>query len=324
MRNLICMFAAFAMTSASFSSAQETAVVTGGQSSVTLDQDSLAGVGLLIAGFSDEVAEDVDGARIFTLNGRDDPDRPTTFEYTPSGEFGLFPVSGRGEHGGSVFFQTNLLGINSIGGFSIGYDAARESALNSGFFIESTEGFSVILFDIQTGDDFVITPETQVVVGGLLGISPELNAILPVPVNVTGSIVGTWSFNGTAAGLVGDLNGDGSVDGSDIDRYIGQLGLPPVGDIANLDVNGDAIIDSQDVEFLIENFVMTSNGQTGTFLGDLNFDGSVDVLGDAFILVANLGNPATSYVDGDINLDGEVTVLGDAFALVANLGRDNE
>jgi len=56
--------------------------------------------------------------------------------------------------------------------------------------------------------------------------------------------------------------------------------------------------------------------------GDLNFDGRVDVLGDAFRLVGNLGVTAnTNWSQGDFNGDGVVDVLGDAFILVANLGR---
>ena len=57
--------------------------------------------------------------------------------------------------------------------------------------------------------------------------------------------------------------------------------------------------------------------------GDANLDGRVDVLGDAFVLVANLGtNSGASWPTGDFNGDGQVNVLGDAFVLVANLGRD--
>ena len=59
-------------------------------------------------------------------------------------------------------------------------------------------------------------------------------------------------------------------------------------------------------------------------MGDVNCDGVVDVLGDAFTLVANLGSSASSYSQGDINLDGIVDVLGDAFVLIANLGNTNE
>ena len=56
--------------------------------------------------------------------------------------------------------------------------------------------------------------------------------------------------------------------------------------------------------------------------GDVNLDGTVDVLGDAFALVANLNlSSGTSWSLGDLNADGTVNVLGDAFILVANLGR---
>ena len=48
------------------------------------------------------------------------------------------------------------------------------------------------------------------------------------------------------------------------------------------------------------------------------------MLTDAFGLIAGLGNPATSYADGDINLDGTVDVLGDAFTLIGNLGMSND
>ncbi|MDA8563729.1 hypothetical protein N9L06_04675 [Mariniblastus sp.] len=57
--------------------------------------------------------------------------------------------------------------------------------------------------------------------------------------------------------------------------------------------------------------------------GDANMDGQVDVLGDAFPLVANLGitNGGATWAQGDFNGDGFVDVLNDAFTLVANLGR---
>ena len=123
--------------------------------------------------------------------------------------------------------------------------------------------------------------------------------------------------------LVGDFNGDGAVDCADIDEYIGNLGLFAAGGLEDLDLVADGTIDSLDVAFLVENLVVTSNGQTGTFLGDLNCDGQVNVLGDAFILVASLNSAVMSYSDGDINLDGSVNVLGDAFTLVGNLGMSN-
>ena len=126
----------------------------------------------------------------------------------------------------------------------------------------------------------------------------------------------------TPVGL-GDFDGNGVVDCDDIDSYIGILGMPATGTLADLNLAEDVTINFADVEVLVENLVMTSNGETGTFLGDFNCDGEVDVLGDAFILVGSLGSSVMSYSDGDVNLDGTVDVLDDAFILVGNLGMSN-
>lgn len=125
------------------------------------------------------------------------------------------------------------------------------------------------------------------------------------------------------AGLLGDFEPDGDVDIDDVDFYVGNIGATATGALLQLDLNSDGTIDLEDRRIHIETYVQTSNGQTGTFLGDLNLDGEVDVLGDAFVLVSNLNNPVTSYADGDINFDGVVDVLSDAFVLIANLGQSN-
>ena len=139
--------------------------------------------------------------------------------------------------------------------------------------------------------------------------------------------------NGTAQLIVtttddvaGDFDLDGDVDCDDVQTYRARLGLDAdtTGNLPDLDLVADGIIDSADVASLVENLVETTNGQVGTFLGDLNCDGAVNVLGDAFVLVGNLGLVPVSYIDGDINLDGEVDVLGDAFALISNLGMSND
>ena len=124
--------------------------------------------------------------------------------------------------------------------------------------------------------------------------------------------------------LIGDFDDDGDVDVDDIDHYVGNIDTTAAGDTIELDLVVDGEITFADLEFHIENFVQTNNEQTGTFLGDFNLDGTVDVLTDAFNLVGGLGNPATSYANGDINLDGIVDVLGDAFILIGNLGMSND
>ena len=99
--------------------------------------------------------------------------------------------------------------------------------------------------------------------------------------------------------LLGDFNGDLVVDCADIDEYIGNLDSDAAAR-PELDLVADGTIDSADFEFLVEELVETTNGQVGTFLGDFDCNGTVDVLGDAFILVGSLGQPTASYSAGDI------------------------
>ena len=127
-----------------------------------------------------------------------------------------------------------------------------------------------------------------------------------------------------AAPVPGDFNGDGLLNCGDLDLYVGNIGEDAVGPLAALDLGGNGTVDRADASLYVLFVVPTSNGQIGTFLGDLNCDGRVDVLGDAFALVAHLGNATTRYSDGDIDFDGNVSVLGDAFVLIANLGQSNQ
>ena len=124
--------------------------------------------------------------------------------------------------------------------------------------------------------------------------------------------------------LVGDFNVDGEVDCDDLDGYVGNLEAAVNSELAPLDLDNDGTISAADATTHITTLVQTSNGNTGTFPGDLNCDGEVDVLGDAFALVGNLGNAVTSYSQGDISFDGTVDVLGDAFTLIGNLGSTND
>ena len=125
------------------------------------------------------------------------------------------------------------------------------------------------------------------------------------------------------AGTLGDFNGDQVVDCADLDGYVGNIGAAVTPALAPLDIDNNGTITAADANTHITTLVQTSNGQVGTFPGDLNCDGQVNVLGDAFALVGNLNNPATSYSQGDINFDGTVNVLGDAFTLIGNLNNSN-
>ena len=126
-----------------------------------------------------------------------------------------------------------------------------------------------------------------------------------------------------AATRLGDFDSDGNVDLDDLDRYSGNIDATATGDLALLDLDGDGIVGENDFEQHYSTLVETSNGGVGTFVGDADLNGTVDVLGDAFTLIGNLGSSVTSWADGDFNADGLVDVLEDAFSLIGNLGRSN-
>ena len=120
----------------------------------------------------------------------------------------------------------------------------------------------------------------------------------------------------------GDFDNDGDVDADDIDFYGGNLDVPATGDLAQLDLNADGMVTLEDHNIHVTTLVETSNGETGAIIGDINLDGTVNVLGDAFALVGSLGGSG-GYADGDLNADQIVNVLGDAFILIGNLGNSN-
>lgn len=125
------------------------------------------------------------------------------------------------------------------------------------------------------------------------------------------------------AGVLGDFDGDSDVDLADLDRYIGNIGADPVGDLTELDLNGNGMVDADDFEQHYSTLVETSSGVVGTFAGDANLDGRVDVLNDAFTAIGNLGFEATSWSQGDFNANGIIEVLTDIFPLISNLGNSN-
>jgi len=225
--------------------------VTGGRTDGTFS-DSLELVGLSITGFSaDTIVPSPRGVDWvgFEVNGRAATNRPTTFAYEANV---LLPVSGRLEHTGSVFMNStnpNLgLGPVEIGNFSIGYDAGRVSAMNSGFFIESTVGIRGILFDIEagTGGTFPALESGIQVESGLL-VSPELATILGSPL-VVGADVGAFSINGTSVPdpvILGDVNMDGAVNFLDISPFISALSSGEFQ--AEADINSDTRVDFLDI-----------------------------------------------------------------------------
>jgi hypothetical protein len=170
--------------------------------------------------------------------------------------------------------------------------------------------------------EIIIINEFQTLTFPITGSGTTLTLALSFNGNASGETMAIDNVQVTAGGgtgVTGDFDGDGDVDCDDIDMFAGNIGSTS----ATFDLDGSGTVDLLDVELHVETLVVTSNGSTGTALGDLNCDGQVNVLGDGFPLVANLGNSGTVYTSGDINFSGTTDVLGDAFVLVANLGFSN-
>ena len=122
----------------------------------------------------------------------------------------------------------------------------------------------------------------------------------------------------------GDFDIDGDVDADDINYYSGKIGESANENLPEMDLNNDGMITLLDHDLHVNQFAQTSNGESGTLLGDINLDGMVDVLGDAFTLIGNLASTGSDlYSSGDMNADQVVDVLGDAFLLISNLGQSN-
>ena len=140
---------------------------------------------------------------------------------------------------------------------------------------------------------------------------------------VTTSDLHVLDFNvvSPSSALAGDFDMDGDVDADDIDFYSGNLDLAATGDFAQLDLDGDQFVTLADHDLHVTTLVQIDNVQTGTLIGDINLDGSVDVLNDAFALVGSLGTSSGGYANGDLDANSIIDVLGDAFTLISNLGQ---
>lgn len=149
--------------------------VTGGQTNVALDFDTLsAAASLDLSGVSGDVIApgNIPDSVAFSINARNAPSLPTTFSYDPGDFLGSF--AGSIEHTGSVFFNN---GTVEVGNFTIGFDAGRAVGANSGFFVESTAGIAAILFDIGAPST-LDAGTSELEIGADLFVSAEFGAFL--------------------------------------------------------------------------------------------------------------------------------------------------
>jgi hypothetical protein len=120
----------------------------------------------------------------------------------------------------------------------------------------------------------------------------------------------------------GDFDGDGDIDGDDVDILCANMG----GDVATYDMDGDGDVDEDDMTFHVENYLeYDTNGDgvvdgTGTFRGDFNTDGTVNGT-DLSIMSGGFGT-TTGFAGGNANCDATVngtdlSILSSVFGSVA-------
>lgn len=181
----------------------ETVFVTGGQTSVLLDTDTLSSAaGLNLSSVSTDVivpGELGPSSVAFGINARNaaPPALQTTFAYDPDNFLGTF--SGSIEHTGVVLFNADTI---EIGNFSIGFDASRAGGDASGFFVESTAGISAILFDVANPSELSPGASSLVIAADLLVSSEFATFLLDqglANTNLTGADVGDARVNAIAA-----------------------------------------------------------------------------------------------------------------------------
>ena len=228
----------------------------------------------------------------------------------------------------------NEFNISSLGNFATPLDAEGAYAIQ--FYINSSfgSGGSIadhVQFSLDGLDNLSADARSATAQGSVwtddeawISVSESTASIMLNDGAEISEIHGPADYTVTesAPPLVGDFDEDGDVDADDIDAYIGNLDVAATGDLAELDLNGDGMVTLADHNTLVTQHAQTSNGLTGTLFGDANLDGTVDVLNDAFALVASLGTTGgISWSGGDFNADGAADVLNDAFTLVGNLGQ---
>ena len=215
----------------------------------------------------------------------------------------------------TLFSNAGSLGISSNGGNSNQFDSGQQETIvisfNRSIVIESvdfnslfgsdlfTVGTQVDITSDQVDDDDVFTFPN-----GGLELPANTNLLLQPGIvqsdgnnNNSSAGVGLQSMTiritDDAPGLAGNFDMDDDVDADDIDFYSGNLGMPAMDNLAQLDLNGDNVVTLADHDLHVMTLVQIDGVQSGTLIGDINLDGQVDVLVDAFILINNLGTNAT-------------------------------
>ena len=117
---------------------------------------------------------------------------------------------------------------------------------------------------------------------------------------------GGWIFDRVTANILADLDRDGAVDCADVDLLVASI----VGgsDPTPFDLNGDGSVDPTDLDsWLVHAGTLLTVSGNPILPGDANLDGSVDV-SDFNIWNENKFSNTPAWCSGDFNADGSVDV----------------
>ncbi|MHC4561524.1 MAG: dockerin type I domain-containing protein [Planctomycetota bacterium] len=114
------------------------------------------------------------------------------------------------------------------------------------------------------------------------------------------SYYGWVSGPDVSIGMPGDFDGDLDVDADDIDILADAIEAGSTD--LTYDVNGDTIVDEQDLIDHIATLVERTDGGTGTYRGDFNLDGFVNGT-DLAIFKASFGLSGMGFAQGNANAD---------------------
>ncbi len=225
--------------------------------------------------------------------------------------FGLFDGSTATITGGTVsrfpdIFSGGVVDISGGDVFSIRVFAGGEVNLfGTGFAIDGAP------IDLVAGEEFVITRRNVNLSGTLADGSP-----IETDLNTSFGGFSSSNPDGAASGarvtvtvvpvVDGDFDDDGIYDCTDINQL--SVAVASGDGAAGFDLNGDGSVDASDVNAWLSEAGEVNLGSGREYLeGDANLNGVVDVA-DFNIWNENRFLPSEGWCDGDFNVDGFVDV----------------
>ncbi len=181
--------------------ANDRLVVQDGITSVALDTDLLAtAAGLTLTG-SDRTVEPISQEFAVGFDITEDSD------FLFNNQNGFTPLEAEIEHTGTVTFDS-VIGEITVGDFTIGFDAARQTDELSGFFVQNTVDGAVddlILFDLGNPDSLEVDSDSLEIPQADLLVASEFAHVLSstglATDDLTGADVGDAAINAVAEPL---------------------------------------------------------------------------------------------------------------------------